>query len=89
MINDASHLHLADIGKTVRAARKAMRLSQTQVSEQIAVSRKTLSRIEAGSIHDIGVQKLMGLCNLLNLELLLRERAEQRYPTLQELRLRP
>ena len=56
-----------ELGQSIKNARKAQGLTQTQVSEAVAVSRKTLSSLETGKISDIGVRKLLALCAVLDL----------------------
>jgi HTH-type transcriptional regulator/antitoxin HipB len=75
---------LAEVGKTLRAARKARQLSQAELAQSLGMSRATISAIENGTVREIGVRKLMALSTALGLELSVAARSER--PTLQELR---
>ena len=81
-------MNFAELSQSIRAARKAQQLTQTQVSDAAGVSRKTLSSLETGKISDIGLRKLLAICTLLNLEFALQAvtLGANRYPTLQQLR---
>lgn len=72
-----------DIGKRIGAARKAKKLTQQALAAQLGMSRATLSGIEQGSIPEIGVRKVMALCEALGLELVVQQRSKR--PTLQQL----
>jgi transcriptional regulator with XRE-family HTH domain len=65
-------MDLADLGRTVAAARKAQRLSQTELGRTAGLSRQTISELERGVVSDLGVRKLARVLELLELELLVR-----------------
>jgi transcriptional regulator with XRE-family HTH domain len=75
---------LFSIGKEIRLARKARKLTQEQLSAAVRMSRATIGQIERGTVQDIGVRKLMRILEYLGLEL--RVRPSGRPPTLEELR---
>lgn len=75
---------LFDIGRNIRSARKARRLSQAELASAVGMSRTTIGQIENGTVQDIGVRKLIRILELLELEL--RVRPAGRPPTLDELR---
>jgi transcriptional regulator with XRE-family HTH domain len=75
---------LFPIGKEIRLARKARKLSQEQLSVALGMSRTTIGQIERGTVQDIGVRKLIRILEYLGLEL--RVRPAGRPPTLEELR---
>lgn len=75
---------LKEIGKLIQLTRKQQQLTQTQLSARLGISRATLSAIENGTINEIGIRKILALCNALGLELSLTPRILRR-PTLQHL----
>lgn len=75
---------LKEIGKLIQQTRKQQQLTQTQLSTRLGISRATLSAIENGTINEIGIRKILALCNALGLELSLIPRTTRR-PTLHHL----
>lgn len=65
-------MNLTEFGAEVARARKAKRLSQTDLGRAAGVSRQTISALERGVIPDLGVQKLVRLLDVLDFELLVR-----------------
>ena len=76
-------MDLDEIGQLICKARKARKLSQASLGQQLGMSRATISGIENGTVSEIGIRKIVSLCAALGLELLVQERA--RRPTLQQL----
>lgn len=76
-------MDMFEIGAAIRAKRKAWGYSQKKVTDPLGMSRATLSNLETGSIDDLGLRKIMKICNELGLELVVRERS--RRPTLNDL----
>lgn len=72
------------IGKEIRLARKARKLTQLHVATSLGMSRTTIGQIERGTVQEIGVRKLIRILEFLGLEL--RVRPAGRPPTLEELR---
>jgi HTH-type transcriptional regulator / antitoxin HipB len=58
-------LTLADVGSTVRAARKAQQLSQTELGKMAGVSRMPIYRLEAG--QDVSLRTLLSILSALRL----------------------
>ena len=58
---------LAEVGKTVRVARKSLKLSQTALGQIAGLSRMPVYRIEAG--QDISLRTLLSILSALRLEL--------------------
>ncbi|HOE17241.1 MAG TPA: helix-turn-helix transcriptional regulator [Syntrophorhabdaceae bacterium] len=75
---------LFTIGKEIRKARKARRLSQAKLAKALGMSRTTIGQIENGTVQDIGTRKLIRVLEFLGLEL--RVRPSGTFPTLEELR---
>jgi transcriptional regulator with XRE-family HTH domain len=62
-------MNLADIGHLVRQRRQVLGLSQTKLAKLSGISRATINQLEAGTINNLGVVKLMGLLDLLGVQL--------------------
>lgn len=75
---------MTELGKAVRSARKQAKLTQTDVAEQLGMSRATLSALENGTVSEVGIRKVMAICALLGLELNAQPRQTKR-PTLHTL----
>jgi HTH-type transcriptional regulator / antitoxin HipB len=75
-----------ELGAAIRSARKQSGLSQAALAASLGMSRATISGIENGTIAEIGIRKVVALCESLGLELTLQ--AGARRPTLQTLRER-
>ncbi len=71
------------IGQLIRHARKSKKLSQGNLSQQLGMSRATISGIENGTVPEIGIRKMLSLCAALGLELVAQEKTKR--PTLQQL----
>ncbi|CAK0779508.1 hypothetical protein CCP4SC76_6900024 [Gammaproteobacteria bacterium] len=77
-------MDMFEIGEILRATRKARPgASQEVVGGPLGMSRTTISRIENGTIPEIGIRKVMALCESLGLELVIQPRHTR--PTLQQL----
>jgi HTH-type transcriptional regulator / antitoxin HipB len=76
-------MEIQSIGKAVSLARKQRKLTQTQLAQSIGMSRSTISGIENGSIAEIGIRKILKICDFLGLEL--KVEAKTSRPTLQQL----
>lgn len=54
-------------GRNLKIERKKRNITQSELSEKIGVSRKTLSSYEKGKIQNISFKTVDLLCNELNL----------------------
>ena len=72
------------IGKKIREYRKSRKVSQAELAKALGMSRTTIGQIENGTVHEIGVRKLIRVLEFLGLEL--RVRPVDSPPTLEELR---
>jgi HTH-type transcriptional regulator / antitoxin HipB len=61
------------LGRNLVARRKALHLSQQQLARQLGISQNRLSELEAHP-ESLTLERLLVLMNLLNLELVVRER---------------
>ena len=78
------HMEMQTLGAHIRAARKQRKLTQTDLSAMLGMSRATLSGIENGTVTEVGIRKVMALCSALGLELTVQPLAPRR-PTLHTL----
>jgi transcriptional regulator with XRE-family HTH domain len=76
-------MSLLEIGKAIKKARKLKKISQQDIQKALGISRSTISGIENGSINEIGVRKIIKICQYLGVELFVRERRDR--PTLEDL----
>jgi len=65
-----SHMqNLAELGHSVSARRKALRLSQREVAQRSGITRELLVRFERGQVSDFGSRKLLAVLAVLDLEM--------------------
>ena len=74
---------MKQIGASILQERKQRGLTQAQLAERAGVSRATLSMLENGVIHEIGIRKVIRVLEFLGLELTMRPFGAP--PTLEEL----
>ena len=74
---------IEEVGEQLRARRRALGMSQTEVAALNRINRVTLSRLENGKLPEIGIRKVMAICATLGLELTLKVASQ--LPTLQDL----
>jgi HTH-type transcriptional regulator/antitoxin HipB len=75
---------LQDIGLALRTARKRQKRSQGDLAAALGMSRATISALENGTVGEIGIRKVIALCEALGLELGVTTHSAR--PTLQQLR---
>lgn len=62
------------VGELIREARRKAGFTQAALAKAMGMSRATISRLENGVLEELGVRKLVNVCDRLGLELILRER---------------
>lgn len=67
-------MNLQELGSTISIARKKFKLTQAELAKNAGIARATLSLIENGGVNEIGITKIIRLCELLNLELTTKEK---------------
>ena len=67
-------MNLMSIGQLVQRRRQALGLSQERLAKLGGLSRATINQLETGTLVDLGAYKLIGLLDLLGLDLDAHER---------------
>lgn len=62
-------MELAEIGKTIRAARQARGLTQVRLARIAGISRGTMNGLETGMVKELGFHKLDTILNILGYDL--------------------
>lgn len=81
--NTKLKMDLVEIGQLIATARKKLKLTQGALASMAGIGRTTLSLIENGMINEIGINKIITLCQLLSLEIVIKDKSSR--PTLQQL----
>lgn len=76
------HMNITEIRTALLNRRKERQLTQEQIGKSAKVSREMVSRFE-NDAHDIGLRRLLRLCDALDLELIVRPGRGR--PTLEDL----
>ena len=58
-----------DIGELLKTARKEKKLTQSELSEQVGITRQTLSKLEKGLIDKVSLQLFIKILEALDKEL--------------------
>ena len=77
-------MDLKELGLEIKKLRKEKNLSQTQLCDDLKISRATLSTLENGKGIDIGIRKVLWILDYLGYQLSIKEK--NRFPTLEDLR---
>lgn len=75
---------LFELGQEIRKVRKLRKVTQEQIAHDLGMSRATISQLEAGTVQEVGIRKVMRILDYLGLELRVRKAGTP--PTLDELR---
>lgn len=67
------------VGQILRARRKARRVSQEQLAAKLDLSQNRLSEIESG-VAPLTLERLITLANVLGLQLVLQDKADESEP---------
>lgn len=70
-------MDLQEVGKVVREAREGKKLTQAEAGKPLRMSRATVSGLENGTVNEIGIRKVMALCDQLGLELVVRPKEQK------------
>jgi transcriptional regulator with XRE-family HTH domain len=65
-----------ELGKEIAILRKMKKISQKELSENLHISRATLSSFENGNNVDIGLKKVLQIIDYLGYEFTLREKMQ-------------
>jgi transcriptional regulator with XRE-family HTH domain len=77
-------MDLKDLGLKIQNFRKDSKISQSNICEDLKISRATLSSLENGRGVDIGIKKVMQILDYLGYEISIKEKSP--FPTLEDLR---
>lgn len=76
-------MDMIDLGLAISARRKKLKMNQGTLANTNNMSRATISKLENGKLPELGMRKVLAICETLGLEFELKE-ASQR-PTLRDL----
>ncbi|MEZ5536865.1 MAG: helix-turn-helix transcriptional regulator [Thiolinea sp.] len=77
-------MNMYELGAVIRDSRKEKRMTQSELSELLGMSRATLSALENGTVSELGIRKVLAICSVLGLELVIQPQVRRR-PTLHTL----
>lgn len=73
-------MRLQDIGREVRKARLARKLTQAGLARETGLSRETLNLLENGLVRDLGLRKVLNVLEHLGLEISIQTRVGAALP---------
>ena len=76
-------MDMIELGTALKEARLIKQRSQQEVCDLLGLSRATLSKLENGRLPELGIRKVMNICDLLGLQITLFPASSR--PTLQQL----
>lgn len=65
-----------ELGKEIASLRKMKKISQKELSEDLHISRATISSFENGNSVDIGLKKVLQIIDYLGFEFVLKEKMQ-------------
>jgi len=65
-----------ELGKEIATLRKMKKISQKELTENLHISRATISSFENGNSVDIGLKKVLQIIDYLGFEFALKEKTE-------------
>lgn len=72
-----------EFGKTIANLRKEQKISQKQLSEDLSISRATISSLENGRGVDVGLRKVLQIVDYLDFEISIQEKSK--FPVFEDL----
>jgi HTH-type transcriptional regulator/antitoxin HipB len=76
-------VNLNEIGSVISEQRKLNKLTQSELAKNIGTSRSRISELEQGIIQEIGIRKVIAMCEILGLEMKVVKKNKR--PTLEQL----
>ena len=76
-------MDMVDLGLGILARRKKLKMTQAALASTNGMSRATISYLENGRLPELGIRKIIAICETLGLELELKEASSR--PTLRDL----
>ncbi|APC91108.1 MULTISPECIES: helix-turn-helix domain-containing protein [Francisella] len=68
-------MDIIQIGQEIANIRKSKKISQQKMSDDINISRTTISNIENGSVTDVGIKKIIRIIDYLGYEISFKEKS--------------
>ena len=65
-----------ELGKEIADLRKQQKISQTELSENLHISRATISNFENGKSADVGLKKVLQILDYLGYQFTIKEKTE-------------
>jgi HTH-type transcriptional regulator/antitoxin HipB len=65
-------MNFADAGVLIRESRRRAGLTQAELAKRLKMSRATISRLESGTIQELGIRKFAQVADRLGLEITVR-----------------
>lgn len=62
-------MNIEELGKTIQTARLNKGISQAELSAAVRIARPTLSKLENGKLPELGMSKVMQICDQLGMEI--------------------
>jgi len=69
-------MNFGELGKEIATLRKMRKISQQELSENLHISRATISSFENGKSVDIGLKKVLQIIDYLGYEFTLKEKTQ-------------
>ena len=66
------YMNFIDAGILIRESRRRLGLTQAELAKRLGMSRATISRIESGTIEELGIRKFSQVADRLGLEISVR-----------------
>ena len=76
-------MDFSELGKAISKIRKDKKISQQQLSNDLQISRATISNLENGGSVDIGLRKVLQIVDYLGFKIELKEKSN--FPIFEEL----
>jgi HTH-type transcriptional regulator/antitoxin HipB len=75
-------MNFADAGILIRESRRQAGVTQAELAKRLGMSRATISRLESGTIQELGMRKFAQVADRVGLEIVVQPK--QARPTLHE-----
>lgn len=62
-------MYLIELGQRIRSRRLERKISQQQLAAMVGLSRESISRLESGTLNDLGIKKVIAIADALGMQL--------------------